>query len=282
MTYDTEKLKSVSIVDYLAKRGIHPKRKSGRTAAYLSMFGKEGVASFMVDLAKNRWRDYHSDQKGDTIDLVMALENCSFMESCEILSSGTGTQLETYTPVKNPPSGVKIVSVSEINDPELIKYFTLTRRINEDVLKKYVDELVVSFPYSKNPNNTHVVGGMKNSLGGYDFRNSYMKLSSAPKSFTKILGKKNDKALVLEGFIDWLSYATYYNIDIPEYTVYVLNGLGQLNLLKPFLENREILFMLDNDRPADLALNSLDGFNVTDMRHVYSFHSDFNSMLQSL
>ena len=281
MTID--EIRNKDIIQYLASRGYHPKRNSGNTAMYLSPISKETVPSFAVKKSKNRFHDYSTGAKGSIIDLCMAIDGVDFKTSCKMLSDGACSNIESYTPPKvEHPSGVKIHSVYEISNPELLKYFTVTRRIDEDVLKKYVDELVVSFPYSQNPDNTHVVGGMKNSLGGYDFRNSYMKLSSAPKSFTKIRGKKNDKALILEGFIDWLSYVTYYKIDIPEYTVYVLNGLSQLNLLKPFLENKEILFMLDNDRPADLALNSLDGFNVTDMRHVYSFHSDFNSMLQSL
>lgn len=282
MKYD--RLKQIDIVDWMNKNGYKQgKGRTGKWRSFYSPFTQESEPSFKVDVSQNKWVDFSVGitRKQSIIDLVMKIENCDFKTACVILEGNKSIEITHYEP-KKQESGVKIHSVEGITDKELIHYFVDIRKINIDVLKRYCKELVISFPFSENKNRTYRVIGMENSLSGWDFRSTFLKMASAPKSFTKIKGRSSSKAILIEGFTDWLSYATYYEIDVPDYDVFILNGLGQLNVLKPFIEDREILFMLDNDKPADAALESLKGLNVHDLRHEFSFFKDFNSFLQSI
>ena len=105
---DKDKAKSTSILSYLSKRGLKPQRHTGKTATFLSPFGKEKVPSMMVDTVKNTFRCYHSGNNGDVISLVMALDNVDFKTALQSLSGDFGNELIKYTPQKvKPVSGVK-------------------------------------------------------------------------------------------------------------------------------------------------------------------------------
>lgn len=274
-----QEIKSIDFISYLNKSGITPKRNNGKYAFFLSPFGDESVASFCVNKSKNTFKCYHSQNSGSIIDFIMAKENLDFKEACNFLSNDGISDIKPYEPIKQK-SGVIVHSVNNITSKALLDYFCGVRMIEEGVLIKYAKQLSISFPYGKNPNTTYDVAGMKNGLGGWDFRNNFMKMASAPKSFTKIKGLRNDRCILLEGFVDFLSYVTIYGRV--EYDTYILNGLGQVNVLKPFLDGKDILFMLDNDKPADAVLKDMSDLNVTDMRHLYSFYNDFNDYLVDL
>jgi len=281
---DIDKLKSIDIVDFMLKNGYKQGRgRTGKWRSFYSPFGTEANASFKIDTNCNKFLDFSAGvlKKSSIIDLVMMLNKCSFGEACDILSGDEQLEVRHFEP-KKQESGIKVHEARELSDKELIHYMTDIRCISMDVLQRFTKELVISFPFGTNPDKTYIVCGMQNMMKGWDMRNTFIKMASAPKSFTKIKGKDSSKALILEGFIDWLAYATYYDIEVPDCDVFVLNGLGQLQVLIPFIENREILFMLDNDKPADNALKSLDGLNIRDMRYLYSFYKDFGEFICDL
>ncbi len=62
----------------------------------------------------------------------------------------------------------------------------------------------------------------------------------------------------------------------------MLNGLGQLDVLKPFIGNKETLLFLDNDKSADKKIAEMSDMNIVDMRCEYSFFNDINDYLISL
>lgn len=279
-----EELRNKDIIQYLASRGYYPKRNSGNTAMYLSPIGKEDVPSFAVKKNKNRFRCYHTGNFGSIIDLVMILDNVDFRGACKILEEGTGATIESYTPPKvEHPSGVQIVSLSEIVSLELLVYFTQKRRIDEGVLRRYCKEASFTFPYSEKDNKkVYTAVSFANDLGGQELRSSWQKIATKPKCYSTIKGTSSDKSIVniIEGFTSFLSFLTHYNITQPKYTTYVLNGLGMLNILKPFISDKTINCMLDNDSAADKALIDLEDCDVRDMRHLFSFYVDMNDQLQ--
>lgn len=279
MSVDIEKLKSIDIVSYLAKHGIHPKRTTGKTAQYLSPIGEETQASFMVDLARNRFQDYHSSRGGDTIDLVCALNNCSFKEAIRILSDGDCSDVKKYTPPKKQLDGVEIKSVDPLTDGELIDYMTQIRKINYDVLMTYTKEVSFRFPHSKkDPNRIYKAVGFQNDLKGFELRSSWMKVASSPKSFTTIRGE-SDEIDLWEGWLDFLSHLTFHGRIKPVNKTYVLNGARIIRVLKPFLDGKKVNFYGDADRAGDETLAELDNCTAKDMRHEFLFHNDFNSWL---
>lgn len=276
-----QELRDKDIIQYLASRGYHPKRNTGNTAVYLSPFTKEHEPSFTVKKSKNRFHCYSSGNKGSVIDFVMAYDSVSFKEACDILKGGIGSQIEDYTPPKIEKKGVEIHSETTPQNKEVLSVLVDVRKIPYELILKYCIEIVISFPNGKNPDAKYTVIGMRNDCGGVDFRgkDSWLKLSSAPKSFTTVNGDKS-KICLYEGFLDYLSHLAILGVDKPKYKSYILNGLGQLEVLKPFISKKEILAYLDNDRAADKAIASMEGMNVRDMRHEYAYYHDINDYLK--
>lgn len=280
LNFDIEKLKKISIVDYLSTHGLKPKRITGRNAAFLSPFREESVPSLIVDMNKNKWHDYGgNNDHGDVIDLLIKIERCNFNRACEILSNGNGIVFNEYVPKKiTSEPGVMIHSTGDITDKELLTYACDTRKINEDVLRKYCVQIGISFPHSmKDSKRIYTLLGFKSDLGGYECRNSWMKVCAGAKSHTTIKGKLNSKYILTEGFFDALTYFTYYGILEPQYTMYCLNGSSQFTALNKFIGDKEVLYYGDNDKTGNEIAEQIK--KVTDMRHIYDFYKDFNSFL---
>lgn len=148
------------------------------------------------------------------------------------------------------------------------------------MLKKYCAQIVISFPFSKTDKiRTYELIGFKSDSGGYECRNSWMKICAGAKSHTTIKGNK-EKCIIFEGFFDFLSYLTHYRILEPKYTAYVLNGAGQFRALNQFIGSKEVLYYGDNDAAGDLIASEIK--NLKDMRYIYSFYNDFNKYLVDL
>lgn len=276
-----DELRDIDIIQYLAKRGYHPKRQTGNTVMYLSPFTKEKDASFTVKKSKNRFHDYSSGMKGSVIDFVMEYDGVDFLGAIEILNNGEIEQIETYTPPKVEKKGVEIHSECTPKDADVLTILCDVRKMPYDLIRKYCKECVISFPLGKNPDARYTVIGMKNDMGGIDVRGkeSWLKLSSAPKTFSTIKGD-NSRVYLYEGWLDFISHLSILGLKEPKYTSYVLNGLGILEVLKPFIKDKNIYAYLDNDKAADRAIASMKEMNVTDCRHEYAFYHDINDWLK--
>lgn len=284
---DIEKIKSIDIVDWMLKHGYKQgKGRSGKWRSFYSPFGSESNASFKIDVSSNKWVDYSAGvtRKQSIIDLVMMLPpNPSFTDACKILSNDTTIETRHFEPKKNV-SGVKIHDKRQITDKELLGYMTDMRKINYDVLVKYCVECDFSFPLGKNPNAIYTGVAFKNSLGGYEIRNTFQKIATSPKAHTNIKGAvDNNEILLFEAFVDFMSYLTHNNIVVPPKNTIVLNGLGMINVVKPFLEGKKVYLYLDLDAPADRCIETIDNCDIVDMRTVcFPFYSDYNEMLKDM
>jgi hypothetical protein len=277
----TDKIRNIDIVGYLSKCGITPKKETGKTAIYLSPLSDENEPSFTVNKAKNRFTCYSSGEKGSIIDFVMAYEKLDFKEAIKFLGGDNFSDIEQYVPIKKPPPGVKIHSIEELTDGELLDYACGVRKINEHVAKKYLKQLEISFPYSnKNNERTYKLLGFKSDGGGYECKNSWMRVCAGSKSHTTIKGESNNKCVVTEGLFDFLSYMTYYELGKPDYTHYCLNGATQWGALKAFIGDKQVLYYGDNDKNGDKIQQDI--VNCEDRRILYPWHKDFNDFLISL
>lgn len=280
MTID--EIKKIDLVSYLSKCGITPKRSSGKYSFYLSPFGKETVPSFCVNRNKNTFKDYHSQNSGSILDFVLAYNPHlrTIGDAKRFLEGNNVSDIKQYTPQKKQAEGVKIHSVSHIADPELLDYACGVRKIDEAVLHTYCKEIEISFPYSeKDKIRRYKLIAFKSDLGGYECRNSWMRVCAGAKSHTTIKGKSKEKLILTEGFFDVLSYFTYYGALEPEYTMYCLNGAGQFEALNKFIGSTPVLYYGDNDTVGSRLLEQME--NVEDKRLLYAFHKDFNSFLCS-
>lgn len=281
---DISRLKSISIVDYLSKSGHKPVNRTGKWISFYSPFSKEGNASFKVNTATNKFVDYHAGLKGDIIDLVCHVEHVSFAQACNILSESKGLKIEKYDPEKKHVPGIIIERVDDISRQDLIKYFVSERKVATSVLLRYCRQVTFSFPLGKYPERKYVAVGFPTSMGSWELRNKKQKVCGYPKSFTKINGVSEDKGTVnlFEGFMDFLSALTYFRVLEPQHDTYVLNGVGQINLIKPFLDGKNVNNFVDNDKAGDKVFEALRGYNVTDKRHFFEFYGDFNEKLKEV
>lgn len=273
---DIQEIKKKSIFDYLTRSGYKPVNNSGKYRSFYSPFGKEANASFKVNMSNNTWKDYHKGTHGDIIDLVMQLEHKDFKSACRFLENDN--KVKVFQQIKDPEPGVKIHSVSEITDKELIDYFVNVRKIALNILVNYCKKVEFSFPMGKNPHRTHTAVGFKTSMGSWELRSSWVKICSPPKSFSFVKGETRDCA-VFEGYADFLSWLTYEKMNVPKYDTYILNGTGQYNLIRPFLSGKRVYFYGDNDNASDELLEKMSDLDVVDMRYEYEFYKDFNQML---
>ena len=283
MTFDTNKIKGISIYDWMIKNGYKQGRgSSGKWRSFYSPFGSENNASFKVDVNTNKWVDYSAGvtRRQSIIDLVMKIESCTFLESCAILTNDTHVEVKVHEP-KPSVSGVKIHETRNIINKELLKYITDVRKVDYDVLMKYCMESDFSFTMGKDPNAIYTGISFKNDLKGLEIRNSWQKIATSPKMFTTINGLDNtgDELILFEAFMDFMSYLTYHKILIPPKKTIVMNGTGMVNILKPFLDKKTVYSYVDSDAAADRALAELDNCNIIDCRNEFSFYSDYNEFL---
>lgn len=178
---DIDKIKSIDIVDFMLKNGYKQgKGRSGKWRSFYSPFGSESNASFKCDVSDNRWVDYSAGitRKHSIIDLVMMLPPYpSFKEACDVLLSDTDLEARHFEP-KKKMNGTKVHSESKPFSKDLISMLTDIRCIDHALVMKYCVEIVISFPMGANPEQTFRVIGMKNDLGGVDYRGleSWLKL----------------------------------------------------------------------------------------------------------
>lgn len=284
MKYNIDSLKKIDIVSWLDKQGYKKQRGgTGKYVSYYSMIGKEENASFKVNTNTNRWQDYHSQSGGDIIDLLRAINKCSFNDACKALSDDTDVEIKTYSVVKKA-DGVKIHSVKELTDVELFHYMTQVRKISEHVLSVYTKEVSFSFPYSKkDPDRVYTAVGFQTGKESFELRNSWMKVAAGCKHFSTIRGT-DEKDLVVdlhEAWIDYLSFLTHHGVTKPKNKTHILNGAGLINVLNPFLEKKTVYAYVDADRAGDKIIESMDKSNVIDMRNEFGFYSDYNAWLQN-
>ena len=278
--------KGTSIISYLRGRGIEPVSRSGKHVMYKSLWRQETKASLAV-VNDRRWVDFGESGKdghGDLIDLIQRYDNVSMKEAVNNILNDRGGLIEPLpAPVVVRPPAVNIVSQGSLNDPGLLKYIA-SRKISLDLARLYLTQLSVTFVNSPNPSKINTVIAWENSLGGHDFRTSRLKLSRAPKSYTKIEGDP-DLWVLFEGMFSMLSALTYYKIDKFEGTTIILNSLSFMGVLMPFMKDVHVVYSyLDNDPAGDKATLSLltEGVNVMDMRYLYSTGNDFNDYLLNI
>ena len=84
-TNQLQKVKAVSIVDYLQSIGHEPVKNTGVQLVYLSPFRTENSPSFFVNPTSNVFKDFGTNEGGDIIRLVRALHGYTFPQAVEIL-----------------------------------------------------------------------------------------------------------------------------------------------------------------------------------------------------
>lgn len=277
--------KSVSVAKYLATLGFMPERSTGSYSYYFSPIPgrNESHPSFLVRKKDGKWNDRGRDNEwDDVLSLVMKVEGCNFPQAIDKLVNIDGSVASPEPKVsKNFSPSIEIDNIVYGFDFPL-EYELKHRKINIYTAKDYCRQAFFRFPNSnKNPKKRHRAIAFKNDLGGYELRNSYLKVSTSPKYYTYLPGEGPDRDF-FEGFVDFLSHLTANRMKKHKNHTYVLNSLIYLPLLFDTMKGEgENNLYLDNDNAADIHMKELDeeGIKYNDMRHIYMIYNDYNDML---
>lgn len=279
-------IKSIPIPTVLAHFGKKPSAIKNNSYWYLAWDRAENTPSVRVDLSKNLYIDYGSGEGGSVIDVALKLggfsgmaETLSFLKSLNV-SPGIEFEGKHHSQKSSETSenGIEVLKVTNLTHPALIRYI-IHRGIDVKLAKKYCKEV----RYLSNGREYFSIG-FENDLGGFELRNSIYKNSTSPKCSTWI--KNGSEALIiLEGFIDFLSFLTVSNEGIEEYDFLILNSVSFVNNIDiKTLQNYDGIFLyLDNDeagKNASYIFLSSD-LKAIDCSCLYEHHKDINDWLMN-
>lgn len=278
-----QQAKEISLMSVLHKLGYEPAKSYSDTSSrvwYNSPFRGEAVASFIFYRKNNSWYDWGSGKGGDVIDFVREYNSVSVRQAIDYLLEDD-VRLRRYEAPKTidtSKEGIGIVDVKEIENKVLLKYAS-TRGIDTDLLRHQCKE--VHYCYYKRDYITHMAIGFQNDKGGWELRNHKQKVCNAPKTFSTVRGVVEDRAVVFEGFFDFLSYLQINNITDPRYDSFIMNSLVFAPFIVDEVERYGVVDLyFDNDGPADDKIKEyfVDS-KFRDKRGLYYEYEDINDYL---
>lgn len=280
MTLD--KIKKISIREYLGQMEINPAKENSRYGMYHSPFREDKNASMKVDYDQNLWIDYGTGEGGSIIDLVSRMENITIGEAITKLDNNSFFfhRNKPIVPIvpKNRESAIKVQNVTLLTHPALLDYVN-ERGINTNIAQRYCSEV----HYSISDKNYFAIG-FPNDAGGWELRNRDFKGSVSPKNISTI-NNGNDIVMVFEGFMDFFSYLSLKDNPSPTIDTAVLNSTANLFKVIPFLQSHKTVHtFLDNDDAGQKMLVSvcelLTSSEVVDHSEFYRNHKDLNEYWQ--
>lgn len=180
--------------------------------------------------------------------------------------------------VEPQTTGYQQVRVDPLTNPVLLDYLK-ERGIPPEIAKKTCKEV-----HFRNKGKWYFAVAFANRSGGYEIRNKYLKGSISPKEITHV---KNggDRCIVVEGFMDYLSYLTLKTLrpgngQPADYIV--LNSVSNVGKAIPLLKEYESAFcLLDNDHAGREAFQQMveAGCPVVDKSACYREYNDLNDYL---
>jgi len=271
-------VRTISISQYLEKKGIMPDSTIRGVAKYCSPLRKETKPSFHVNLSKNVWYDFGIGQGGSIIDLCMIIENADFKTALTVLEKMNLAHI-TSNENQYPDNKLRIKNIKPIQHKALIQYLE-TRNIPIKIAKIYLKEIAFNVGSAG-----YFALGFKNLKGGYELRSKYFKGSSSPKYYTLVQGQNNNTINLFEGFFDFLSALTYYGLVVPNNDTIILNSLTFINDVHPLLgKAQKVNIFLDNDNAGIRAINLLKKKFpklINRSQEIYPKYNDFNDFLKS-
>ena len=232
-----------------------------------------------VNTDKGTWIDMANpdEYKGDTIKLVEITLNLRPLEAARYIV-GDSDVSSTERVQNSTPRRVQTVdsieyTVEELKHPALLDYLN-SRKIPANLAKRLCKEIHIGrlFYIGFAPQN-----------GGYELRNKLGKRSLGNKNIS-VLGT-GDKAIIFEGFIDFLSHLRLYGF-IADHKYIVLNSVCNVEKViehfNVFGMPQYVELWLDNDeagRNAAATLTDRLSCIVEDKSSVYAPYNDVNDWL---
>lgn len=287
---NSKQAKQIPLQDYLSKLGFNPVRQERNLLVYYSPFRNEKTPSFKLNLKNNTFRDYGSGESGKIIQFNILLFSDSVSQALERIDKVYNYQKKIYIPQKielqknTQYEQEKIYTINKTKPLEniaLLKYLD-SRKINIKTAKKHLLEI-----YYSNNNKNYFALAFQNNSNGFEIRNKYFKGNLSKKNITTVNIKKDAPLFIFEGFIDFLSYLTYFDIISFEKlgSVIVLNSNSLKNIAVKEITKinpTKLIFVLDNDDSGNDTVKYLqEHLKIETQNHnsIYSSFNDFNDFL---
>jgi len=293
--------RKISITSYLAWKGIKSLKTSkwGQEVWYSSPIREwDKNPSFKIDTVKNLRFDFWRASWGNIIDLVCTMENVNVKQALAILSELWSPKVQYQKAIfslnaklmsskifageKEKLSAFEILEVWPIQKPDL-KNYLVSRKINLQVAKQYLQQV-----HYKTLKSWREYFALALACGdGFEARNEYFKgFIGTTKNIAKINLNNGNTLSIFEGFMDFLSFLTYYKITDFQNSVIILNSINlrekALVELKKHHFSKVYLF-LDNDSSWDetkiFFKKNIEKIAVIDKASLYKDYNDFNDML---
>ena len=297
---DVSTLADISIVDFLARLGHHPVRKTGKEHFYHSMLRetKKDTPSFTVWDAGNCWKDWGGPNatgifKGGIVQLGMAYwPNLSFVDVLnriqEVCDMDTALIPEYVPPKKYAPDPEKgtfewnMVGVRELGSNFVLSQYLHSRGLFDIAKSHQVKE--VYYNRKNKPENTSVyyAVGWQNENNAWEFSNAKgFKSCIGAKGISLIPGDAHH-VVVFEGYMDYLSWQKLHPETRP--TVIVLNAITMLGYaLERIKSFQTVDVYFDNDSPGQkctgLLLKEIP--HAVDRSYEYQGYNDYNDKLKA-
>ena len=278
-------LKQLSIIDFLASKGITPVSKSGTWLMYHSPLRDDAKPSFGVNPNKNIFNDLGSDDNGNIIELVMRLEGVNFNDACMLLEGKdflkekqSVLSLSPSQRFDSPNQEIQVTVVKPLQHHALIEY-CLSRGISFKVAHQYLKEV----EYLAKGDKKYFGIGFINDKGGYAIRSKLQggKINIGCQYFSSIIVPNSHAVMVFEGFFNFLSAVEYYGRN-PSMSAIILNSTSNLKkALSSISQYQKVFCYLDNDTAGRKAFGQLQqlGIKAIDRSFIYATHNDFNDFL---
>ncbi|WP_104382182.1 toprim domain-containing protein [Sphingobacterium sp. HMA12] len=288
----------VSLVDFLARLGHHPSRKSGKELFYSSMLRKENTPSLCVNEQLDVWFDHGGANTsgikgGNVIDFALAFWHpTTFKEALDkinqimllptkIVSLNTDRKIRPRMKATRL-ANYKIQEIKELGNNHSIEQYLKKRGIWEQAQGK-IKEIYYSIETGPKKGKTYFSAGWPNENEGWELRNKVgvfdFKSCLGRKGISVIDGDTN-KLSMFEGFLDYLSWKK----DNPNATdsIIVLNSVNLLDIAvkkaRDFL-NIDVYFDHDNAGDTAFKLIKKEIPHAIDCSHIYGNFKDYNEML---
>jgi DNA primase len=274
-----EKARKVGIEEILQRLGARRAGGRGFRLLYHCPFREDRNPSMYVNTDKGTWVDMANpdEYKGDGIKLVELTLNLRPLEAAKyIVGEGaisSNARPQSYTPRRVQRVDSIEYTVHELEHPALLDYLN-SRGIPANLAKRLCKEIHIGRLFFI---------GFASQNGGYELRNKLGKRSLGNKNIS-VLGT-GDKAIIFEGFIDYLSHLRIYGF-LEDHKYIVLNSVCNLQKVIDYFNvfglPQHIQLWLDNDdagRNAAIFLTEKLQCSIEDMSSVYASYNDVNDWL---
>lgn len=295
---EIEKANSSSVVDYIRSLGLEMKRKG-------KSFKIEGYGGLFIDPYKNRWYCFSKRKGGGPIQLVMFMENKTWVEAMKTiidfrrkfidLNKSYSNEIKPMKKEKRNLAHNKKLKLPSKNNTykHMIAYLIKTRGIDKDVVYKLIKNKILYEDERKNcvfvgydKENKPRYAGLRGTNTNSPFKGE---VAGSQKKFSFNIQGSSNKIYVFESPIEVMSYLTLNkNTEgIENHHMLSLAGVSDVDLERYLKDNpsiKEINLCLNNDETGVKATSGIkDKYKDKYLINVeYPMLEDWNEELTEL